>query len=626
MKREITRRHPPIGLVTRVTWRNLVSRSVPVYICDLTLQAQDRASFRKSIKLPIFFRLFRYYRSSYGVDIRDFESVTNYLRKKVKYRPRTIVSLLARFERTIERALQIGYLISEVSPNDCSDQELLQIIHRLHSRMKDVMAFGFIPHLLNNVLEDEIVVHISRKARAKKQMQINEILELISPGVRKTWATSENERILSLAHRIRKDKALCALFTSSRSDNQILEALDGNDRIKSELIALSLDFGWLRNPYWVGKSFGIRWYLKKVREHLTKAGPYGPTREGGVKNNLRAKSALASIRGARIQLDCLKKLSYLHTHRAESIALIGWRVRALYREIGRRLGISFNSLMSLTHQEIIYFLENRAKSPARILTKRRKGCALLLLKERVYLLSGNELRLFASERKGKSKRVPELVGRVAWQAGKVQGFARVVTGKRDLARVKLGEILVTKMTTVDMMGAVTTAKAIVTDEGGITSHAAINARKFKIPTIIATGNATEMIKSGDLLVPKGGINENETCSGLLAVLVKPEPGSSQYTTITHECGIPENRSQDFVSGVTKLGSVSLRIHGLEGALRNPAKYYPGFNACPCRLSTRKAKCARRFLVTKRTGNISLDPLFSFMDRATSDLKIAGCGK
>ena len=43
------------------------------------------------------------------------------------------------------------------------------------------------------------------------------------------------------------------------------------------------------------------------------------------------------------------------------------------------------------------------------------------------------------------------------------------------------------------------AKAIVTDIGGITSHAAIVAREFNIPTVVATTNATKQLKDGDFV-------------------------------------------------------------------------------------------------------------------------------
>lgn len=62
--------------------------------------------------------------------------------------------------------------------------------------------------------------------------------------------------------------------------------------------------------------------------------------------------------------------------------------------------------------------------------------------------------------------------------------------------VKEGSILVTKMTMPDMVPAMSRAAAIVTDEGGMTCHAAIISRELGTPCIVGTGNATEVMKDG----------------------------------------------------------------------------------------------------------------------------------
>ena len=55
------------------------------------------------------------------------------------------------------------------------------------------------------------------------------------------------------------------------------------------------------------------------------------------------------------------------------------------------------------------------------------------------------------------------------------------------------------MTSPDFMVAVKRAAAIVTDEGGITCHAAIISRELKIPCVIATKKATKAFTNGELI-------------------------------------------------------------------------------------------------------------------------------
>lgn len=65
--------------------------------------------------------------------------------------------------------------------------------------------------------------------------------------------------------------------------------------------------------------------------------------------------------------------------------------------------------------------------------------------------------------------------------------------------MKKGQVLVSGSTGPEMILACKKAGAIVTDEGGITSHAAIVSRELKIPSVIATKYATKILKDGDLV-------------------------------------------------------------------------------------------------------------------------------
>lgn len=60
-----------------------------------------------------------------------------------------------------------------------------------------------------------------------------------------------------------------------------------------------------------------------------------------------------------------------------------------------------------------------------------------------------------------------------------------------------GAVLVTETTSPDLMLACRKASAIVTNQGGIGSHAAIVSREFRIPCIVGTKFATRVVSTGD---------------------------------------------------------------------------------------------------------------------------------
>jgi pyruvate,water dikinase len=77
--------------------------------------------------------------------------------------------------------------------------------------------------------------------------------------------------------------------------------------------------------------------------------------------------------------------------------------------------------------------------------------------------------------------------------GIASGKVRLIKDETELDKVKEGDILVTVMTTPDMVPAMRRANAIVTDEGGMTCHAAIVSRELQIPCIVGTSDATQVL-------------------------------------------------------------------------------------------------------------------------------------
>ena len=80
--------------------------------------------------------------------------------------------------------------------------------------------------------------------------------------------------------------------------------------------------------------------------------------------------------------------------------------------------------------------------------------------------------------------------------GHATGKVKVCRGMEEVAKFKEGEILVACMTQPEYVPAMKKAAAIVTDEGGLTCHAAIISRELGKPCIISTKKATRILKDG----------------------------------------------------------------------------------------------------------------------------------
>ncbi len=80
--------------------------------------------------------------------------------------------------------------------------------------------------------------------------------------------------------------------------------------------------------------------------------------------------------------------------------------------------------------------------------------------------------------------------------GVAGGVARLLRGAAEMEKLRAGEVLVTTMTTPDMVPAMSRAAGIVTDEGGMTCHAAIVSRELGVPCVVGTRDATRSIADG----------------------------------------------------------------------------------------------------------------------------------
>ena len=83
------------------------------------------------------------------------------------------------------------------------------------------------------------------------------------------------------------------------------------------------------------------------------------------------------------------------------------------------------------------------------------------------------------------------------------GKVKIVESLDDLSKINIGDVLVTKMTNPDMVVTMQKSAAIVTDEGGLTAHAAIVSREMGIPAVVGTEEATIKLKEGEIITVDG---------------------------------------------------------------------------------------------------------------------------
>jgi len=173
-------------------------------------------------------------------------------------------------------------------------------------------------------------------------------------------------------------------------------------------------------------------------------------------------------------------------------------IRKFYKEIGKRIGLDVKEVALLTNKEIEEHLAKSKEFDKEELAKRKKSYLLFQSNDHIEILSGKEANEKTKELKLYSEKedVKEFKG-IIGSPGKAKGKAKIIPTNLDFNKVKEGDIVVAAMTRQDYVAVMRKASAIVTNEGGVTCHAAIIARELGLPCIVGTEIATEVLKDGD---------------------------------------------------------------------------------------------------------------------------------
>ncbi|MCR4311496.1 MAG: PEP-utilizing enzyme, partial [Candidatus Taylorbacteria bacterium] len=265
---------------------------------------------------------------------------------------------------------------------------------------------------------------------------------------------------------------------------------------------------WCWTPYnWEGPANTLEYYIETFASTFRQ----NTDADGALK---RIKSRSKEVKHAQNKLltdlkvdakhQVLVKIAsdimFLKAIRKDCMYKGAWASEGMYREIGKRLGLT------LHEARFIFFFEMRDALLRRKIDKQciAQRTSEVVLHQRTgkpdKILHGDEALSFVSSLKVKQidKDVKEIKGQVAYP-GKVQGRAKYVNTPDMMTKMEEGDILVAYATQPNLLPAMRKAAAFVTDFGGITCHAAIVAREWKVPCIIGTKIATKVLKDGDMV-------------------------------------------------------------------------------------------------------------------------------
>ena len=172
--------------------------------------------------------------------------------------------------------------------------------------------------------------------------------------------------------------------------------------------------------------------------------------------------------------------------------------QSLFTEIARRFEIDVSALSYWTEREIREALLGSVN--LHVFVEKRREAFAIGLEGEIECYSGDEVSAFITRHDLPAvdidaEGVTKIHGTAA-SKGAIRGVARVLRSPAECHRVQKGDILVASTTNTGYMPAFYRAAGIVTDEGDMTCHAAVQSRELHIPCVTATRNATKVLKDG----------------------------------------------------------------------------------------------------------------------------------
>jgi len=200
----------------------------------------------------------------------------------------------------------------------------------------------------------------------------------------------------------------------------------------------------------------------------------------------------------------------------------------------REVPVKWRDKQKITNEEIIVLanLANKLQEHyyfPQDIEWAKEGKNLYITQTRPVTTIGRTARSRKEDQGFKTSETPILQGAAA-SPGIGSGTVRILRSPKEIGKVKEGDVLVAPMTSPDYVPAMKRAVAIVTNEGGLTSHAAIVSRELGVPCVVGTKEATTKLSDGDKITVDG--TKGVVYLGAKVVKeVSPEAGKKTYKRV-----------------------------------------------------------------------------------------------
>lgn len=422
------------------------------------------------------------------LDSLGFQKAQEYAFKRQQQEPHYIAGIRNTFEREGPRFLGYSEKMASQPLHDLPGKELATMTREWKRKYLESYVYSEPPaFVLNEPLSAHLEQLLAKRMPGKSRADVGKVFALLVATPEKPFATRQEEDFL-----------------------KIFLDVEGGADASPLLERHAREFGWI--PFDYGNELWTADHFRRQLEDMRKTGFEARKRleaikefYAGIGRKQREEEEKRGLSEREMNLfSALRHCSFLIDFKKEIYTKANLAFHALWSEAARRADTGMDAFRFALTWEIAGALES-GKAPSRDhLLKRSTHSAYVCAGRDFELMEGGDATVFFDStgigRKAESA-FSEVKGSCGC-AGTAVGRARIILDAKRIADLKAGEVLVTIATTPDFVVGMKKAAAIVTNEGGITCHAAIVSRELGIPCVVGTGNATKAFNDGDLLEVK----------------------------------------------------------------------------------------------------------------------------
>lgn len=453
-------------------------------------------------------------------DGRDLKRLRKRVLRLALAKPRVISNWINDWKKDWRAFTKVLSEFEQIKINELSDQEL----YAWYERFKQAYyCAGSLPYIVDSFLtsgEDDWLAEMITKEVEQKvsTRELPQVIATLTAQVYPSFSQREQLSLLKLALSCSAYKGVVRYLRHKRiaAAYALVKRLP---TFKKNLTRHQQQFYWIENSYYQANRLSEKYFLGKIAQ-LLRAGSlkaqYSKVKYKFLLNKKR-KLTLEKKLHLSHELRSILRLSENFTlwqdSRKAGVFLANDFIFHFLEIVAHRTKVPKVELYYSIDPEIEPLLLRRKVNREELRQRRICGCAFVFTPRGYCLLRGNAYDQIDQELFfGSQKNVKVITGTPA-SPGLVRGIVHIVNSFADLGSFKQGKILVTNNTTPDFVPVLKKAKAIITEQGGITTHAAVISRELRVPCIIGAKFATRVLKNGDMV-------EVDAYKGTIKILYK----------------------------------------------------------------------------------------------------------